>query len=146
MAEGGLGGTRRVELLRGEPLFAPLSLATTEHLAGALTPVAFDDRAWIMREGETGREYILIDAGEAEVSLEGRAIRTLGPGNGAGEIALLRDVPRTASVRAVGPVSAFSLDRASFLEAVTGHAVSRAVATSQVQDRLAADTQRPALH
>ena len=146
MAEGGLGGTHRVELLRGEPLFAPLSLATTEHLAGALTPVAFDDRAWIMREGETGREYILIDAGQAEVSLEGRAIRTLGPGNGAGEIALIRDVPRTASVRAVGPVSAFSLDRASFLEAVTGHAVSRAVATSQVQDRLAADTQRPALH
>ena len=58
----------------------------------------------------------------------------------------MRDVPRTASVRAVGPVTAFSLDRASFLEAVTGHASSRAVATSQVDARLAADTERPALH
>lgn len=146
MAEGGVGGARRVELIRGEPLFAPLSLATVEHLAAALTPVAFADGAWIMREGEAGHEYILIEAGAAEVSLEGRPVRSLGPGGGAGEIALMRDVPRTASVRAVGPVTAFSLDRADFLEAVTGHAVSRAAATSRVENRLAADIQRPALH
>jgi CRP-like cAMP-binding protein len=58
----------------------------------------------------------------------------------------MRDVPRTASVRAVGRVTAFSLDQADFLEAVTGHAVSRAVATSRVQAHLTADTERPALH
>ena len=146
MAEGGVGGARRVELFRGEPLFAPLSLATVEHLAAALAPVAFDDGAWIMREGESGAYYILIDTGAVEVSQEGRVVRTLGPGGGVGEIALMRDVPRTASVRAVGPVTAFSLDRADFLEAVTGHATSRAVATSRVDAHLAADTERPALH
>jgi CRP-like cAMP-binding protein len=58
----------------------------------------------------------------------------------------MRDVSRTATVRAVGPVTASSLDRASFLEAVTGHTASRAVATTQVDAGLAADTERPALH
>ena len=146
MPEGGVGGVRRAELVRGDPLFTPLSLATVEHLAATLTPVRFDDGAAIMREGEPGIDYVLIDSGTAEVSQEGRILRTLGPGSGAGEIALMREVPRTATLRAVGPVTAFSLDRASFLEAVTGHATSRAVAASQVDARLAADTERPALH
>jgi hypothetical protein len=144
--EGGSDGFGRVELVRDEPLFAPLSLATVEHLAAALTPVSFDDRAWIMCEGDIGLEYILIETGTAEVSMGGRAIRSLGPGDGAGEIALLREVPRTASVRAVGPVTAFCLDRADFLEAVTGHAASREVASAQIDARLNADTERPALH
>jgi CRP-like cAMP-binding protein len=117
-----------------------------EHLAASLKPVAFDDGAWIMREGEPGDEFILIDTGTVDVSQDGRAVRSLGPGGGCGEIALMQRVPRTASVRAVGPVTAFSLDQDAFLEAVTGHAVSRAVATSQVEERLAADTERPALH
>lgn len=146
MPEGGVAGARRVELIRGDPLFAPLSLATVEHLAGALAPVAFADGDWVMREGEPGTDYVLIDTGNTEVSQEGRVVRTHGPGTGVGEIALMREVPRTASIRAVGPVTAFSLGRADFLEAVTGHATSRAAAASQVDARLAADTERPALH
>ena len=146
LPESAVGGARRAELVRGDPLFAPLSLATVEHLAAALSPVAFDDGAWLMREGQPGTDYVLIDTGRADVSQEGRVVRSLGPGSGLGEIALLREVPRTASVRAVGPVTAFSLGRADFLEAVTGHATSRAAATSRVDARLAADTERPALH
>lgn len=146
MDEGGVGGAHRVELIRGQPLFAPLSLATVEYLAARLVPVAFDDGAWIMREGEPGLVYILVDTGTIEVSQDGRVVRTLGTGGGVGEIALMQHVPRTASVRAIGPVTAFSLDREAFLEAVTGHAGSRAAATSQVQAQLAADTERPALH
>ena len=144
--EGGVADARRVQLIRGEPLFAPLSLATVEHLAAALLPVEFGDDDWLMREGDPGAEYLLIDSGEVEISRDGRAVGTLGPGNGVGEIALMQDVPRTASVRAVGPVTAFSLGRAAFLEAVVGHATSRAAAASRVQARLAADSERPALH
>jgi CRP-like cAMP-binding protein len=98
-----------------------------------------------MREGEPGHEYVLIDTGEVEVSRAGRSVRVLGGGDGVGEIALMQDVPRTASVRAVGPVTAFSLGREAFLEAVVGHATSRAEATSRVEERLAADTERPAV-
>ncbi|MEO5884570.1 MAG: MFS transporter [Candidatus Limnocylindrales bacterium] len=144
--EGGAAGARRVDLVHGDPLFAPLSLATVEHLASRLVPAAFADGAWLMREGDPGREYLLIDTGEVAVSRDGQAVRTLGSGSGVGEIALLHDVPRTASVQAVGPVTAFSLDQGAFLEAVTGHAGSQAVATSRVQERLEGDTERPVLH
>jgi hypothetical protein len=140
--EGGPAAARRVELLRGQPLFAPLSLATVEHLAATLTPRHFDTGSWLMREGETGDEYHLIDTGEVEVTQGDHVLRTLGPGHGVGEIALINDVPRTASVRALEPVQAFSLDRGAFLEAVTGHAVSHAAARTVVGDRLALDRAR----
>ena len=55
------------------------------------------------------------------------------------EIALLEDIPRTASARAIEPIEAMTLDRASFLEAVTGHASSQSLAASIVHARLAAD-------
>jgi len=64
--EGGPAAARRVELLRAQPLFAPLSLATIEHLAGSLRPVTFDPDAWLMREGDPGDRYVLIDRGEAD--------------------------------------------------------------------------------
>lgn len=143
--EGGVADVRRVQLIRGEALFAPLSLATVEHLASALQPVDLEDGDWLMREGEPGQDYVLIETGEVEISQAGRAVRVLGAGHGVGEIALMQDVPRTASVRAVGPVTAFSLGREAFLEAVVGHATSRAEATSRVEERLAADTERPAV-
>jgi MFS family permease len=144
--EGGVADPGRVELIRGDPLLAPLSLATVEHLAAVLQPLEFADGDWLMREGEPGDQYVLIETGSVEVSQAGVPVRTLGPGSGVGEIALIQDVPRTASVRAVGPVTAFGLARAAFLEAVVGHATSRAAAASRVEEHLAADTQRPAIH
>jgi predicted MFS family arabinose efflux permease len=144
--EGGPAVAERVDLLRANPLFAPLSLATIEYLSACLQPVEYDDGAWLMREGDHGTEYLLIETGTVTVSQGGRAIRDLGPGSGVGEIALLRHVHRTASVQARGSVRAFSLHRDAFLEAVTGHAVGRAVATTVADEHLAADAERPALH
>ena len=69
----------------------------------------------------------------------GRAVNVIGPGDGFGEIALLNDVPRTATVRALTEVELFVLDRAPFLEAVTGQPRSRAAAQALVDQRLAAD-------
>ncbi len=97
-----------------------------------------------MREGDSGDRYVLIDRGEAEVTRLGEMIGRLGPMDGAGEIALVNDVPRTASVRAVSDIEAFALDRRDFLEAVTGHAVSDARAHHLVDERLAADQAREA--
>ena len=97
-----------------------------------------------MREGDPGDRYVLIDRGEAEVTRLGEMIGRLGRCDGAGEIALVNDVPRTASVRAVSDIEAFALDRRDFLEAVTGHAVSDARAHHLVDERLAADQAREA--
>jgi hypothetical protein len=142
--EGGPAAARRVELLRAQPLFAPLSLATIEHLAGSLQPVTYAPNAWLMREGDPGDRYLLIDRGEAEVTRLGEVIGRLGPMEGAGEIALVNDIPRTASVRTISEVDAFALDRRDFLEAVTGHAASEARAHHLVDERLAADQAREA--
>ena len=140
--EGGPAAVRRVELIRAQPMFGPLSLATVEHLAARLEPFQAAAGEWLMREGDAGDRFVLIDVGTVEVTREGEKLRTLGPGAGIGEIALLHDVPRTASVRAVDDVTGFGLDQASFLEAVTGHAVSHAAAQATARQRLEADAAR----
>jgi hypothetical protein len=126
----------RLSRIRSVPLFAPLSLTILEHLAGRLVPVRFAAGDWLMREGEHGDRYYLIDTGTVAISQGGTVISEDGPGTGVGEIALLRDVPRTASVQAVGEVETLALERADFLEAITGHPVSRSTADELVTTRL----------
>jgi hypothetical protein len=133
----------RAALVRRLPLFAPLSLAAVEHLADDLEPVSFRSGEWLMREGESGDRYIVIERGSAAVTQAGRPIRTVGTGEGVGEIALLRDIPRTASVRAVDAVHGFALHRDAFLEAVTGNATSLVSAASIVEARLAGPSVAP---
>jgi predicted MFS family arabinose efflux permease len=137
--EGALGAGHEAELIRGVPMFGLLSLATVEHLASHLTPVELTDGSPLVREGDPGDRFFIIDRGEIEVSQGGRRLQELGSGAGIGEIALLRDVPRTATVRAHGDVRAFALERDDFLEAITGHRGALASATALVTDWLAAD-------
>ena len=127
--------TDRLSRIRTDPLFAPLSMAIVEELAGQLRPVRFDAGAWIMHEGQAGDLYYLIERGRVEVSQDGVALRRCGPGEGVGEIALLRDVPRTASVRALTAVDAHTLERDDFLQAVTGSPGSRQAADSLITAR-----------
>ncbi len=140
--EGGPAAVRRVELLRKQPLFGPLSLATVEYLAGSMVPVRYQPHEALIEEGARGDQYFLLDAGEVDVEQGGSVIARHGPGVGFGEIALLNDVPRTATVRAASPVAAFSLGRGAFLEAVTGHAQSRQAAEATATEHLADDARR----
>jgi CRP-like cAMP-binding protein len=78
----------------------------------------------------------VIGEGEVEVSSGGKLLRTLGPGDGFGEIALLRDVPRTATVTALRVTTLHALEREHFLEAVNGSQLSREAAESVVDVRL----------
>ena len=127
---------RQLRLLRGVPLFAPLSLTALERLAEAVRPVAVPEGTTILREGEPGRDYFLIAAGEVEISAGGRPIATAGPGDGFGEIALIRDVPRTATVVAVTAVELEVVESGDFLAAVAGP-TSAAAAAVIVAERLA---------
>lgn len=126
----------QARLLRGDPLLRLLSLSIVEELAAVLRPVAFEDGAYLIREGEAGDHYLIVSSGDVEVSQGGRVVRRLGPGSGVGEISLLRDVPRTASVRAVSRVTAYALERGAFLAAVTGHGAVRSAADTIVDDHL----------
>jgi hypothetical protein len=126
----------QARLLRSDPLLSPLSLSIVEELAAVLVPVEFADGAALIREGEGGDRYLIVATGDIEVSQQGVPLRRLGPGSGVGEISLLRDTPRTATVRAVGPVTAYALGREPFLLAVTGHSIVRSVAEGIVEEHL----------
>ena len=82
------------------------------------------------------RAHVVVIDGEVEIEIDGRTVRREGPGSSFGEIALLRDVPRTASVRAVSDVRLLALERDVFLSAVTGHVRSRSVADAVVAERM----------
>jgi Cyclic nucleotide-binding domain len=126
----------QLALLRSTPIFAPLPGAALEHLAGRLVPIRHPAGAEIVRAGEAGHRFYLIVEGEVEVAADDRPPSSLGPGDYFGEIALLRDVPRTATVRARTPSVLYALGRDDFLAAVTSHAPSRAAAEAVVDARL----------
>ena len=107
-------------LLRAYPIFAPLPVATVEVLARRLVWMDMPPGTTVIEQGGAGDRWYLIADGELEVSVDGVPRRHLRDGEGFGEIALLRDVPRTASVRAIAASRLLALDRASFLSAVGG--------------------------
>jgi MFS family permease len=127
---------RELELLRSLPLFAPLAPATLEHLARSLVRVPAPVGTEITRQGEVGDRFYLVDEGEMEVASDGEVLATLGPGDYFGEIALLRDVPRTATVSARTDASLLALERDEFVSAVSGHPASREAADAVVAARL----------
>jgi hypothetical protein len=127
---------RELELLLGLPLFAPLPPATLEHLARSLVRLPAAAGTEITRQGEVGDRFYLVDKGDMDVSIDGEIVSSLGPGDHFGEIALLRDVPRTATVTARTDASLLALERDEFVSAVSGHPVSREAADAVVAARL----------
>ena len=130
-------------LLRSIPFFAPLPMTSLEALASALRSRHLSAGTVLIREGEPGDEFHILSTGLAEVSVEGRALRQIGPGEGCGEIALLRDVPRTATVTLLDDAEVYDLGRAAFLEAVTGSRPSLIAANAVVGGRLGTSTSKP---
>ena len=128
---------RQLDLLRSDALFAPLSLVVLEQLAHGMTDERATAGTTIVAQGEAGDAYWVIAAGTAEVVRDGATLRVLGPGDGFGEIALLEDRPRTASVIAVSAVELHRLPREAFLDAVGGTPASARAADRLVTDRLA---------
>jgi len=124
-------------LLRANPLFAPLSAPILESLSAALRPESYPAGQLVLRQGDRGDRYFLLAHGALRIEIDGRLVQTLGPGDGFGEIALLRDVPRTASVIAIDDVEVYRLEREPFLAALTGVPDSRAAAEAVVEQRLA---------
>lgn len=125
----------RYRLLRGCAIFAPLPIATQERLAHDLTPVDFPAGSEVIVQGDVGDRFYLIESGEVEVFEHGEFRRNEGPGESFGEIALLHDVPRTATVRTTSPARLLVLEREQFLFAVTGHRRSRQRAHSVSEER-----------
>ncbi len=126
-------------MIRQLPLFAPLPPALLASVAAAFERLRIRGSSVVIREGDPGDRFYVIDAGEVQVSIGGVAVRTMGPGTSFGEIALLNNVPRTATVTAVGPVTLLALDREEFLAAVLG-TVGTSISFSHYVDPISDDT------
>jgi CRP-like cAMP-binding protein/predicted MFS family arabinose efflux permease len=126
-------------LLRRIPIFAPLSAPAIERIMAGLVRLEVPAGHVLIREGDEGDRFYVIAEGTVAVSQGGRHIADRFAGDHVGEIALLRGVPRTATVTAVTPLRLLALDRGAFLEAVTGHPQSREHAEAVAQERLAND-------
>lgn len=131
---------RQLGLLQAIPIFSPLSPPALEGLAARLEPVRVAAGDVVVRQGDPGDRFYIVASGEVAVSIDGRPHATQGPGEYFGEIALLRDVPRTATVIANTDVELFALERDDFLAAVTGHSGSAAAAEAVVGARLGVST------
>ena len=123
-----------LELVDGVPMFAPLSIAAKEHMAAKLVEVPVAAGEVVIRAGDHGDRFYVVADGELEVTngLHSKAAH----GDFFGEIALLRDVPRTATVRATAPSRLYALERDDFLAAVTGHSAVRSAGEAVVKKRL----------
>jgi MFS family permease len=128
--------TAELERLRAIPMFAPLPAPTLESLAASLARVQVGAGETVFRQGDAGDRFYIVDSGEVEIEIGGREANVLGPGESFGEIALLRDIPRTATARARKATQLFALERDAFLGAVTGHAASSEAAEGVVVARL----------
>ena len=127
-----------LELLRRIEIFAELPEVALERLAAGAATVSVAADAVVISRGEAGNHFYVVAAGRAAVELDDGTMRELGQGDFFGEIALLRDVPRTATVRALEPLRLFTVKRDEFLIAVTGHAPTLATVENIVTTRLPA--------
>ena len=131
------GAAPEAELLHALPLFSPLPPATLEYLAGRLVRRRFAAGETILTKGERGDTFFVIAEGTVDVSPDEGSVRQLGPGEHFGEIALLRDVPRTATVVATTDVELLELAGEEFVAAVSGNADALRAADLVVGARLA---------
>jgi MFS family permease len=146
----GLGAARRtdrglrvgehLDVLASTPILAPLPRLTLEQLASVAVEHPYSDGAVVMREGEPGEEFHVVVEGHARVDAHGRPLAVLQRGDCFGEIALLRNVPRTATVTAQGPLVTVVLTRTQFVPAVSGNLGAEAAAAVLTESRLSAQS------
>jgi MFS family permease len=125
-----------ISLLRSLRIFAPLGVPEVEVLARSLERLDLEPGAVVIRTGDPGDRFYAIADGTVEVFREGRAVGTLARGDGFGEIALLRDVPRTADVLALTATRLYALGKHDFVTAVTGHPEAAAEGERLAESRL----------
>lgn len=130
--------SREIGVLRSAPMLRALPVVTIEQLSRRVEHVRIEPGEPVCVQGEPADAFYVIETGEAEVFGNGKLVRTLGPGDAFGEIALIRDSPRTATVVARTTIDASSLSRADFLPVVSGYGASAQAAGTVVGERLAA--------
>lgn len=126
-------------LLRGVPSLRLASPGMLEGLSRAVRELRLPAGTMVVREGDAGELFYVVAEGELVVSQQGRELRRLGPGDSFGEIALLRDVPRTATVEVAEPALVVALARPDFLRVLGSSTSSRTAADAIADNYLDSD-------
>ena len=114
-------GNEKIDLLKRVPLFADCSRGELEQIAQLADEIDLREGKELTHLGGAGREFFVLLEGEADVSQDGRSINTLGAGDFFGEIALVEDVPRTATVTATTPVRVLVITDRAFRQLLEKH-------------------------
>jgi CRP/FNR family transcriptional regulator, cyclic AMP receptor protein len=130
---------QKVELIRHAPLFAHVSKRQLEQIAQIADEIDLREGKEMTKQGSRGREFFVLLEGNADVKKNGRRINTLGPGDFFGEIALVSDTPRTASVIATSPVRALVITDRSFKRLMSDSPEIQERVLSALAARLAPD-------
>lgn len=126
----------KIDRLAVLPTFARCSRETLTNVAVLLDEVTFAPGEPMVSQGKSGSAFYLIETGIADVSVDGRHVCTLGPGDGVGETAMLDHLPRTATVTARGEVTAFVASVPAFQTLISDHAVVAASLLRQMAGRM----------
>ncbi len=110
-----------IQLLRSISIFSALPAPSLEGLARNLEALTVTEGSVVIREGEHGDCYYAVAEGELAIERDGQLVQVVARGDGFGEIALIRDVPRQATVTAVSDARLYTLNKELFVQAVTGH-------------------------
>jgi MFS family permease len=130
-----------IEILREVGTLGALPATTIEQLGAGLAHAEFAPSGTVFEQGDRGDRFYVVESGRAEVVRGGHVVRTLGRGAGFGEIALLNDEPRTATVRAAADerLRVAILERRAYLTAVTGYPASATAGAAVVTELKARD-------
>ena len=133
-----------LELIERVPMFAPLSVAAKERVAANLVPLSAPAGELVIRAGEAGDRFYIVGEGELDIDVDGLHV-TAHRADYFGEISLLHDVPRTATVKANVDTQLYALQRDDFLAAVTGHPAAHAAGRAVSEERLARTARTPSV-
>ena len=135
-----LGGNQKEDLIRKVPLFARCSRGEVKQIAQIADEIDLDEGTEMTREGAPGREFFVLLEGTAEVERGGQKVNALGAGDFFGEIALISEEPRTATVRASSPVHALVVTARSFRRLIDEQPEIKTSVMEAMADRLAPET------
>ena len=135
-----LGSNSKIDLIKTVPLFAGASKAELAEIAAIADEVDLPAGRTLIKEGDSGREFFVLIDGTADVTQDGQSIRTMGPGDFFGEIALISKAPRSATITTTSPVRALVVTDRAFRQ-LLGHSPQIAVTVlTALAERLAPTT------
>jgi CRP/FNR family cyclic AMP-dependent transcriptional regulator len=132
-----LGNNSKIDLIRSVPLFSSASKSELAEIASIADEIDLPEGKVVIKEGDSGREFIVLIDGTADVERGGRHVAAIGPGDFVGEIALIAKTPRNATITTTSPVRALVITDRAFRQLLDHSPAIAVVVLTALAERLA---------